>query len=297
MKTPTAAFGIELMVFVAMIALSLHGSDLQTYDLRLNDKDYLEAHGLSVLLFHNSYHDVFGDQKMGGLEIILHEQRIATNGDVRLSPTPAQWDPIPHFKERKRGPSANELSAFCTYADRGLSYHVDVQPEADGFRVTVQLDQPLPAALVGKAGFNLEFLPTAYFGKSFVIDTGKDETSGIFPRHPDGPMQKDADGIAQPLPLITGHRITLSPEDPLTRVTIASDDAPLMLFDGRNQVQNGWFVVRSLIPSGKSGGSSRLAYSPECCIRVDAFPGRGLQPGRLHPRADKSCRAGTRSLI
>ena len=104
---------------------------------------------------------------MGGLEIILHEQRIATNGDVRLSPTPAQWDPIPHFKERKRGPSENELTAFCTYADRGLSYRVEVQPEADGFRVSVHLDQPLPAALAGKAGFNLEFLPTAYFGKIF----------------------------------------------------------------------------------------------------------------------------------
>ena len=26
-----------------------------------------------------------------------------------------------------------------------------------------------------------------------------------------------------------------------------------MLFDGRNQAQNGWFVVRSLIPAGTSG--------------------------------------------
>jgi len=186
---------------------------------------------------------------MGGLEIILHEQRIATDGDVRLSPTPTQWDPIPHFKERKRGPSGNELTAFCTYADRGLSYRVQVQPEADGFRVSVHLDQPLPAVLSGKAGFNLEFLPSAYFGKSFMLD----ETSGIFPRHPDGPMQKDADGSVQPLPLATGHRVVLSPEDPLTRVTIVSDSGALMLFDGRNQAQNGWYVVRTLIPSDRTG--------------------------------------------
>ena len=69
-----------------------------------------------------------------------------------------------------------------------MSYRVEVEPEADGFRVSVQLDQSLPAALAGKAGFNLEFLPTAYFGKSFVLD----EASGVFPRHPDGPMQKEA---------------------------------------------------------------------------------------------------------
>ncbi|MBZ5652930.1 MAG: hypothetical protein LAO18_20870 [Acidobacteriia bacterium] len=72
------------------VLLSLCVPSIRASDLRLNEKDYLETHGLNVLLFHNSYHDVFGDQKMGGLEIILHEQRIATNGDVRLSPTPTQ---------------------------------------------------------------------------------------------------------------------------------------------------------------------------------------------------------------
>jgi endoglucanase len=245
-KSKTAVLKTQLVIFLLLGAPLLRGADLQ-----LNGEDYFETHGLNVLLFHNSYHDVFGDQKMGGLEIILHEQRIATNGDVRLSPTPAQWDAIPHFQERKRGPAANELSAFCTYASRGLSYQIDVQPEAGGFRVSVHLDQPLPAALAGKAGLNLEFLPTAYFGKSFVVDEG--QGSNVFPRHADGPMQRDTDGIAQPLPLATGHRIVLSPEDPLTRVSIVSDDNVLSLFDGRNQAQNGWFVIRSLIPSNRMG--------------------------------------------
>ena len=217
-------------------------------ELRLNDQDYLETQGLSVLLFHNAYHGVFGDEKMSGVEIILHGERIATNGDVRLSPTPEQWDPIPQCKDRKRSSSGGQLSASLSYPDRGLSYHIEVAPEPDGFRVTVHLDQPLPASLVGNAGFNLEFLPTSYFGKSFILDTG----SGIFPRHPNGRMQKDAAGIAEPIAIATGQRIVLSPEDPLTRVTISSDSGPLMLFDGRNKAQNGWFVVRTLIPSGRT---------------------------------------------
>ena len=218
-------------------------------DLQLTKQDVLETHGLSVLLFHNAYHGVFGDEKMSGMEMILHDQRVATNGDVRLSPTPAQWDPIPQFKERKRGPGANEVSASCTYPDRGLSYHIDIQPEADGFRVAVQLDQPLPAALAGKAGFNLEFLPAAYFGKSFILD----DAAGVFPRHPDGPMEKEPDGSIEPVALATGRQIVLAPEDPLTRVSITSDTGSLMLYDGRNQAQNGWFVVRSLIPANKTG--------------------------------------------
>jgi len=218
-------------------------------DLHLTQHDVLETHGLTVLLFHNEYHRVFGDQKMNGMEIILHDQRIATSGDVRLSATPEQWDPIPDFKQRKRGTAPDEVTAFCTYPDRGLSYRIDVQPEAGGFRVAVQLDQAVPAALAGKAGFNLEFLPTLYFGKSYSVDDG----AGMFPRHSDGPMEKAADGTVEPLPLATGHRLVLSPEDPSTRVTITSDSGPILLFDGRNKAQNGWFVVRTLIPAGKTG--------------------------------------------
>jgi len=218
-------------------------------DLRLTQHDVLESHGLSVLLFHNPYHRVFGDQKMNGMEIILHDQRIATGGDVRLSPTPEQWDPIPDFKERKRGPAPDEVYASCSYEDRGLSYRIDIRPEPGGFRLAVQLDHPLPASLAGKAGFNLEFLPTLYFGKTYLADSGP----GIFPRHDDGPMEKSADGIAQPLPLATTRNIALSPEDPATRVTITSDSGPIMLFDGRNKAQNGWFVLRTLIPEASTG--------------------------------------------
>src|SRR5271165_5138345 len=102
-------FSSIALVFLLPV-LSLFGSDLQ-----LTSQETLESHGLTVLLFHNEYHSVFGDQKMSGLEIILHEQRIATNGDVRLSPTPEQWDPIPEFKGRTRGPDPNGLAVSCEY--------------------------------------------------------------------------------------------------------------------------------------------------------------------------------------
>ena len=234
----TCSTALPLLLFVALS----RGSDLQ-----LNRQDVFETHGLSVLLFHNAYHGVFGDEKMSGLEIILHDQRIATNGDVRLSATPEQWDPIPSFKGRNRGPD-DQLTAIAAYPDRGLAYRIEVVPEAGGFQVRVQLDQPLPAALNGKAGFNLEFLPTAYFEKSFIAN----QTGGVFPRHPKGPMREGADGILEPVPMATGQRLVLAPEDPFTRVTITSDNVPLMLFDGRNKAQNGWFVVRSLIPPNKT---------------------------------------------
>ena len=245
----SALFRVALRATVAVISVGwLTSADSVGPELQLTPQDALETHGLSVFLFHNSYHGVFGDEKMSGLEIVLHDQRIATNGDVRLSATPAQWDAIPQFKGRKRGPAANELIASLTYTDRNFDYSVDVQPEAGGLRVSVLLEHPLPSSLAGKAGFNLEFLPTAYFGKSYLVD----HVSGIFPRHPGGPMEKK-DAVAEPVALASGGKIVLSPEDPLTRVTIVSDGAALLLLDGRTQAQNGWFVVRTLIPAEKTG--------------------------------------------
>jgi endoglucanase len=225
-------------------------------DLHLNDLDYFETQGLSVLAYQNLFHDVFRDQKLGGIEIIQHGERIATDGEVRLLPTPEQWDPVPKFAGRKHGAVPDQLIATSGYPDLHFTYRIEVTAEGEGLRVAVHLDQPLPAALVGKAGFNLDFLPTAYFGKSYLLDGPPPAAApvfGIFPRHPDGPMQRDAVGEAEPLPLASApHKLVLSPEDPTTRVSITSDTAPLMLFDARNRAQNGWFVVRTLIPANRT---------------------------------------------
>ncbi len=226
----------------------LSASTLLALDLRVTDKEYLDAPGLSVVLYHNVFDRTFGDQKMSALEIILHDDRIATNGDVRLLPTPEQWDPGPVLTRRVADKANRRLIAFCSYPDRGLSYRLEVTAEEDGVRVAVHLDKPLPEALVGRAGFNLEFVPSAYFGKSYIFD----RDFGIFPRHPSGPMERDRDGNIEPQPLGSGASITLAPEDPKVRVTIASEGVPLALYDGRNRAQNGWFVVRSLIPANRT---------------------------------------------
>lgn len=241
--------GAFLYFFLVLFFLVTSATAQNNSDLHLTQQDVLETHGLSVLLFHNSYHPIFGDQKMSGVEIILHDQRIATNGDVRLSATPEQWDPIPDFKDRKRGSGADEITATCEYPKENFAYRIDVRPEPGGFRVAVRLDQPVPATLDGKAGFNLEFLPSFYFGKSYLAG----EAPGIFPRHPDASMQKMTDGATEPLPLATAASFTLSPEDAKTRISITSDSGPIMMFDGRNKAQNGWFVLRALIPARKTG--------------------------------------------
>jgi endoglucanase len=216
--------------------------------LHLTDSDYLSEPGLDVLVYQNEFHPVFHDQKISGIEIILHGERLATDGEVRLLPTPQQWDAVPKFYGRKRGTKPGQLIVTSGYPEHHLKYRIEVTAEEGGFRVAVDLDKPLPAKLAGKAGFNLDFLPTDYFGKSYILDSG----AGVFPRHPESGMKKNADGTLEPLPMASGRSITLSPEDPLTQVNIVSETGPLMLYDERTMAQNGWFVVRTLIPAGRT---------------------------------------------
>ncbi|HXH14770.1 MAG TPA: glycoside hydrolase family 9 protein [Sphingomonas sp.] len=205
----------------------------------------LETQGLTVILDQNKFSPIFFDEKNAGIQIVLHGERIATYGAVRLDRTPEQWAPVPAFVSRTRGTEPNQIVVRSSYAAVNLAYAVKVTAEPGGFRIAVDLDQPLPASLAGKAGFNLDFLPTAYFGKTYLMDSAP----GLFPRHPTGPMAKDGSG--DPMPLASGGAsITLAPEDPLRRVTITSDKAPLALYDARNRAQNGWFVVRSTIAAG-----------------------------------------------
>ncbi|MFO1389680.1 glycoside hydrolase family 9 protein [Cellvibrio sp.] len=213
--------------------------------LSISARDTLEQPGLTVILDHNPFSPIFFDEKNGGLQIVLHGERIATDGALRLSATPEQWDPVPTFGSRSRDASGTQVLVKSSYPEVDLSYTLAVAPEEGGFRIAVNLDKPLPKALEGKVGFNLDFLPSTYFGKTYLSD----KQPGLFPRHPAGPMKTDKSGDPQPL-VSGGKSITLSPEDPLTRVTIVSDKAPVALYDARNRAQNGWFVVRSMVAAG-----------------------------------------------
>ncbi len=238
--------------------------------MTVTDRNYLDTQGFSVFLYDSTYHPVFVDQKNTAMEMILHGQRIATNGDVRLMATPEQWDLVATLKDRRADKANNRLTANLAFPSFDLSYALEVAAEPGGVRVSINLEKPLPQKLAGRAGFNLEFLPSIYMGKAYLVDGTR---AGIFPRTPNDPMTKvlplpdepkkayylenwdKAKGYTQPLPFAEGKSITLGIDDPLARVNVVSDTANIMLFDGRDRAQNGWFVLRSLIPSGKTTGA------------------------------------------
>jgi len=276
------------LLFALASGPSLLGAD---FALTVTDKNYLDTQGFSVFLYDSTYHPVFVDQKNTAMEMILHGQRIATNGDVRLMPTPEQWDLVATLKGRQTDKANNRLTANLAFPAFDLSYTLEVAAEPGGVKVSINLDKPLPQRLVGRAGFNLEFLPSIYMGKAYLVDGTR---AGIFPRTPNDPMVKvmplpdepkkayyledweKAKGYTQPLPFAEGKSITLGVDDALARVKVKSDTTDLMLFDGRNRAQNGWFVLRSLIPAGKTTGA--IVWH----IRPDVIPNWTRPPMIAH---------------
>ena len=237
-------------------------------DLKLNDKEYFETQGVNVLVFSNTFSGGFNDEKNSGIEIIHHGVRTVQGGAVRLSKTPEQWDLVPASPSRVVDSINNSIEVTMRYADYDFDSRVVVTAKGKAVEIAVYLDKPVPEFLAGKAGFNLEFLPSQYWGKTYLMDGRPNrfpryavsQTQAVSndekPRQFKGFRTYDDRGTGQfvdPLPLETGHSILIAPDAPERMIKIDSEDAMLELYDGRMLAQNGWFVLRSVLPAGKTG--------------------------------------------
>ncbi len=266
----------------------------QDSSLHLNKKEYFEAPGVNVMAFQ----DIYPDGHQGGVSIIQNGVRVATNGDLRLDPAPGQWQPMPKQDARNVDEAANTITTTLSYPDPSknrtgfnpinypdlkFTYKVIVHADGDSIHVTVDLDKPIPAAFIGKVGFNFELFPNDLFGKSWYL--GKD--SGIFPRQANGPETRDADGEVQPLPLATGDQLSIAPETAGQRMLIESKTGKLQLLDARSKRNNGWFVVRSLVPAGAAKGAIEWTITPHAIAGWTYQPVIHVSQVGYHPAQKK----------
>ena len=240
----------------------------QAQDLQLNDLDYFERQGVNVLVFSNSFNGGFNDEKNSGIEIIHHGVRTVQGGAVRLNNTPEQWDLVTKMTNRRVDRENGSIEVGLRYDDYDFDSRVVVTAKGKAVEIAVYLDKPVPEKLAGEAGFNIEFLPSQYWLKTFLMDGRLNR----FPRYAtsqtitrpnsEKPRQfkgfktyddRGTDRFVDPLPLEIGHQIVVATDDPSRMIKITSEDAELKLFDGRMLAQNGWFVLRSVLPKGKTG--------------------------------------------
>lgn len=271
---------------------------LSAQEFKLTPTGYFQNQGVEVMAFD----DIYPEGHQGGVSIIMHGNRVATNGDIRLEPTPGQWQPVPKQQARNADPVSNTITASLTFPDSArhltgfnpmiypdlvMNYKVTVTGEAGSIIITVDLDKPVPQKYIGKVGFNLELFPGSLFGKPWIMD----DVAGIFPEQPNGPTLQEPSNVQYPgnfnqkgkaspghltsrgynpivaddivaEPYATGHQFVVRPDDPFAKFTISSNSAELKLFDGRMNHNNGWFVVRSEIPAGKTTEAVRWVITP-----------------------------------
>jgi len=285
-----------IVAFSLFVVVRLFGSPASpaTAVLAINDQEYLEMTGLNVMLAH----DFYPEGHQGGVGIIQNGERVATNGDIRLEPTPGQWEPTPVVGPRQVDRTAQEISVHMAYPDKtknrtgfnpinypdlNLGYTVKIKPAGRAFRIIVDLDKPLPADWVGKVGFNLELFPGILFGKSFEIG----DQFGTFPRQANGPGAI-TDGDYELAPLGRGKILTVAPEAENQRMTIeAVHGGELQLLDGRAQHNNGWFVVRALVPAGVANDAIEWLVTPNALADWKSAPVIQVSQVGYHPKQPK----------
>src|ERR1017187_8373836 len=129
--------------------------------MKLNNPEYLEYQGVNVMLAQ----DYYPEGHQGGVSVIQNGQRVATNGDIRLEPTPGQWSPIPKVGQRVVDRKTQEVSVRMEYPnpaidrkgfnpviypDLHFAYNIRVFPAGEGFKIIVDFDKPLPDEWIGK---------------------------------------------------------------------------------------------------------------------------------------------------
>src|SRR6478735_39126 len=168
------------IIILLQICFLLFHQPVFSQQLQINDSGYFEKPGVNVFVFNGQYNGMFFDEKTAGIELVHHGVRTATGGAVRLQNTPEQWDLIPILADRKTDKANNSIEVTLRYKEFDFNSRVVVTAKDKGVEISVYLDKPLPEKLVGSAGFNMEFIPAAYFEKSYLAD-GK---PGYFPLYP-----------------------------------------------------------------------------------------------------------------
>ena len=275
----------RILMMAGMLLMGVSVSQAQ--DLQLNDLEYFERQGVNILVFSNSFNGGFNDEKNSGIEVVHHGVRTVQGGAVRLNNTPEQWDLVPKMTSRKVDKKNGSIEVALRYDDYDFDSRIVVTAKGKAVEIAVWLDKPIPEKLVGEAGLNMEFLPSQYWLKTFTTDgrlgrlpryaTSQTVTrpNSEKPRQFKGFKTFDDRGTGRfvdPLPLETGHRITMATDDPERMISISSDDAELRLYDGRMLAQNGWFVLRSVLPARKTGKVVTWMVEPH------AIPGWIRQP-------------------
>ena len=273
---------LRIIALIACIAMQINAQEL-----KLHEKEYLNSDALSVLAFHNTY----PSGMQAGIEIIQHNQRIASNGSVhyRLNPefnaspdVTKLIQPIPEYDNPERivHRSKNTIEILVNNEQTGLKYNLVITPIEDhAFNVEVNFDENMERRTFEEITFEMMFYTESYAGKSYISE----HDYGHFPYNFSAKVDEDENVV----PLMQGRRFILAPEDPSVRMEIISNAGEMKLIDDRLGSQRMWFklIVKADLNVQKKAIS--LQFRPNIMVDWVKPPMISVSQVGYHPKQKK----------
>ena len=279
-----------VLLLSCLLALLFGCNTHQVQDFKLNTQvGYFQNGGVDVMAFDDTYPE--GHQS--GISIIMHGNRVATSGDIRIKGNSAP----PRQGERDLDSIANTITTSLGFPDDSringfyaaqypddlrFNYKVAVKGEGASVIITIDLENPIPESYKGKLSFNLELFPGSLLGKPWIMDNKQ----GIFYNQPTGSSTSQSltnDKISYAI----GKRLTVQPEDPYSRLTIEAKSGTLELHDGRIRGIGGWFVVSTDVPTGVTNNAIQWVITPNVVNEWIHTPVVQMSQVGYHPNQPK----------
>lgn len=255
------------LILILLNALSFLGFA----KIELKPEGYFETHGFALLVYHNDY--LVG--KRGGLQMFLHDKRLADAGEVICLTTEGR--PL-IFDSKETGERTVDLEKGLSIIPEkimplDINYKIICSTDGDSILIQVQLDEPIDWKKVSQFMLKLEIYPREYQYKTYRGD----QFTGYFPERYMGKMML----------IPAAQEILIAPEDDLRAFTINAGDAQLSLIDGRGQGNHNGFIVFASLPTGSSQQQFSIKITPKIDPRWRREPVIQVSQVGYHPDQKK----------
>jgi len=215
--------------------------------IELKPEGYFEKPGFSFLVYHNDY--LVG--KRGGLQMFLHDKRIADAGEVFC--LTSEGTPL-DFDAKETGKRTVELEKGLSIIPEkikplDIAYELICSTDGESILVKVHLDKRIDWNKVSQFMLKLEIYPREYRYKTY---RGGPFTGYFHERY-----------MGKMMLIPVAKEISIAPEDDLRAFTITSEDAGLSLIDGRGQANINGYIVLAVLPPHSSQQQFSMRITPK----------------------------------
>ena len=272
---------IQLLLCTIILCTNTFSQNHSGNTYTITDKGYFTNGKATLLIQHNNYYV----GRSSGIELIQHGERILTNGGLAMTPCAipdAMGVPIPQKGKRDIDYANNQINTYNTYPKLDIPYEIEIRNIGKNFIITLLLNTPINDTLSGKLDFIIELYPETYKGKNYFMDNH----SGIFPNQFNSDITTNK-GISTITPLAVGHHLAIAPSSNRYALTITSEKNQLELIDARGIHEHKWFVVRTSVPTGKTGKVIEWTLTPKTDENWERTPRIAYSQIGYHPQQNK----------